>query len=291
MSNGSAGSQQQDPFSMQPTPLPLEDIIGMPPSDDESRGDQDMNIHITPPHTPVFSGRSRALAPGRHSATGVHTPAPGHSSSHNRSVSVPPSEHRSLAPKPPLSQTQTPNPSRQYKPLPSTRIAFQPFQLPTTIAPSQIQARAPPLAPHQIPLPPPNYPTHPGPADFYHVPYLDLHYASTISNNPTLDLAGDPFYGTKFQGNAQALDLAETLSQVHHHPHHPKLSCIAPSQIQLVPPLGLGGHGAEGVPIAGPSRAQHHRGQSAASISPQDLLLRKGSDNKRKRASWDGGPG
>jgi hypothetical protein len=35
----------------------------------------------------------------------------------------------------------------------------------------------------------------------------------------------------------------------------------------------------------------HHRGQSAASaanVCPQDLMLRSG-DNKRKRASWDGG--
>ncbi|KAK7680846.1 hypothetical protein QCA50_016156 [Cerrena zonata] len=282
--NGSSSSQQQDSFAMQP--LPLDDIIGMPPSDDESRGDQDMNIHITPPHTPVF-GRSRALAAGRHSLTGAHTPAQGHGSSHNRSVSVPPSEHRAMAPKPSLSQTQTPNPSRQYKPLPPpTRVNFQPFQLPTTIAPSQIQAQ-PPLAPHQIPLPPPpDYLSHPVPADFYHLPFLDLHY----SNSSQVDLTADSFWGAKFQDNAQALDLAETLSQVHHHPN--KLSCIAPSQIQLVPPVGMSGPGHGGAPVAGSSRMQsHHRGQSAAAISPQDLLLRKGSDNKRKRASWDGGPG
>ncbi|KAL0952901.1 hypothetical protein HGRIS_007119 [Hohenbuehelia grisea] len=35
------------------------------------------------------------------------------------------------------------------------------------------------------------------------------------------------------------------------------------------------------------SQSLHQRGQSV--VSPQDLLLRKGSDNKRKRSSWDGG--
>jgi hypothetical protein len=38
---------------------------------------------------------------------------------------------------------------------------------------------------------------------------------------------------------------------------------------------------------AGRAHHTHHRRQSA--VSPQDLLLHKGSDNKRKRASWDGG--
>ena len=37
---------------------------------------------------------------------------------------------------------------------------------------------------------------------------------------------------------------------------------------------------------AAAGHAQHQRGQSV--VSPQDLLLTKG-DNKRKRSSWDGG--
>src|SRR6266550_5827826 len=33
----------------------------------------------------------------------------------------------------------------------------------------------------------------------------------------------------------------------------------------------------------------HHRGQSVASVCPQDLVLKRDRvDNKRKRASWDG---
>ena len=55
----------------------------------------------------------------------------------------------------------------------------------------------------------------------------------------------------------------------------------------------LGGGGSKAMPgLAGVGAGKahvHHRGLSA--VSPQDLLLRKGSgDHKRKRASWDGGP-
>lgn len=53
--------------------------------------------------------------------------------------------------------------------------------------------------------------------------------------------------------------------------------------------MGGGGVGAgAGVCVAPAKLQMHQRGQSA--VSPKDLLLKKGRDNKRKRASWDGGP-
>ncbi|PPQ82783.1 hypothetical protein CVT25_009279 [Psilocybe cyanescens] len=47
------------------------------------------------------------------------------------------------------------------------------------------------------------------------------------------------------------------------------------------PPQTRSGNGALGRSMS------HHRGQSQSAVCPQDLMLR--NDNKRKRASWDGG--
>ena len=134
-------------------------------------------LNLSPPTTPLIGvrGHTRGFRSSRRTgpSSGMYTPGPrtsGHTydyggnsggGSGHRSVSVPPSEHRSPAPtRPSQSQSRTPNLMRKYKALPSTasavtptRTSFQPFQLPTlptnlfggrdgsgTVAPAQTQA-------------------------------------------------------------------------------------------------------------------------------------------------------
>ena len=289
--DASNDSSKDSDASSYTRPLALEEIVGLPASDDEpplrDGQDNDMSIAMTPPHTPYTGARSS----GRASVPGMHTPYGAHNH-HNRSVSVPPSEHRNPDPRSEMAHSQTPNPQRKYKPLPTTttRPTFQPFQLPPsmpppTITPSQTQtvsqARSPPHA-HHVPascLPPGHSSSVP-----YKVPYLDLHYYTTLSPGIALPTA---YPKSHLQGHAQALDLAQSVAQVAqaqaHSPSKPL--CISPSSLMQF--SGSGASVASTGPSASASSTRHQRGLSA--ISPQDLLVRKGSENKRKRASWDGG--
>jgi hypothetical protein len=92
--------------------------------------------------------------------------------------------------------------------------------------------------------------------DAFALPFLDLHYFQNT---------GTAVHPEARQG--LALDLA----------------CVS----SAVPTKVVGGTGNCSAPM--PRERMHHRGMSA--VSPQDLVLNKGScgDNKRKRASWDGG--
>lgn len=111
--------------------------------------------------------------------------------------------------------------------------------------------------------------------DAFTLPFLDLHYFQNhsgggggVHGGGVPSLAGST--GTAMHTEARqglALDLACVSSAV---------------QTKVV-----GGSGDGGAPM--PRERMHHRGMSA--VSPQDLVLNKGGcgDNKRKRASWDGG--
>jgi hypothetical protein len=112
--------------------------------------------------------------------------------------------------------------------------------------------------------------------DAFTLPFLDLHYFQNhsggggggVHGGGVASLAGST--GTAVHTEARqglALDLACVSSAV---------------QTKVV-----GGSGDGGAPM--PRERMHHRGMSA--VSPQDLVLNKGGcgDNKRKRASWDGG--
>ncbi len=114
--------------------------------------------------------------------------------------------------------------------------------------------------------------------DAFALPFLDLHYfqnnssggAGSGSGGGLTSLAGTT--GTTVHTEARqglALDLACVSSAV-------------PTKV-----VGSTSDGHSGAPM--PRERMHHRGMSA--VSPQDLVLNKGScgDNKRKRASWDGG--
>ena len=104
------------------------------------------------------------------------------------------------------------------------------------------------------------------------------------SSGPT---AGMDIAGSDRQG--QALDLAQSAvskprQHQQQHVSDPPLSSSSKDSAPVLPT-------SQGVVCAPPKQQgrsmSHHRGQSA--VCPQDLMLR--NDNKRKRASWDGGHG
>ncbi len=248
------------------TPLALEEIVGIPPNESvdgpQAHGrslDHDMSNHVTPPATPAVPYRVSGRAHGIHGT-------------HNRSVSVPPSEHRAVVPPRP-GHSQVVSPRVKYKPLNATpkRATFNIPQAPSIPAPISQPPSQPP-AQQQSYLPPTDF-------ENYDLPFLDLHYYTNSDTGSSSNM----FAASTRPLGAQALDLAQTLAQslAHSHVSHTKSQlCISPSLMQL-PPSDRSNHRLS---------SMHQRGQSVAVVSPQDLLLRKGSDNKRKRSSWDGGP-
>ncbi|KAI0092369.1 hypothetical protein BDY19DRAFT_884381 [Irpex rosettiformis] len=252
--------------------LALDELVGIPSSDpieetlSQNAADTtpDTSHHDTPPATPAQGYRMSARAPSG-------------SSAHHRSISVPPSEHRAfIPPRTGQSQAVSPRAKQKYFMTTPTRAAFGPLPLPPT----------------PIPLPP----TNPTPLvgnswpyvpitdnNTYQVPFLDLHYYYPPSNDP--QMMPNLSAGESRPLTSQALDLARTIARSMGPPlvDNTKPLCIQPSLMQLIP---------DGTPGNAHSRmhSNHHRGQSVTAVSPQDLDLRKGNDNKRKRASWDGGP-
>ncbi|TFK50587.1 hypothetical protein OE88DRAFT_1681591 [Heliocybe sulcata] len=201
----------------------LEEIVGL---------SQDM--HSTPPATPV--NPPRALR-----SEGHHL-----SSMHNRSVSVPPTDHRSTL--------------RSSQSHPTTKAQGTPTRHFSSFFDSFVQLNDDPRPVHTS-----------SPTDMWRlavandrdVPFLDLHYYGHGAPDSTVDSA------VLRQG--QALDLAQPFPQPSRSP--------APVTMHSQPFASQS---------SSSSRPLHHRGQSA--VSPQDLMLRHSNENKRKRASWDGGP-
>ncbi|KAI0697777.1 hypothetical protein BC835DRAFT_1337111 [Cytidiella melzeri] len=252
-------------------PLGMDELVGISSSDtaDSALGQHcvettmDTSHHTTPPATPAHGFRM----PPRATAGG---------SAHHRSISVPPSEHRAFMPPPRTGQSQAVSPTQKSRSLmiTPTRAAFGPLPLPPSAVP----------VPSDNPLPPPQNPwsyTTNIDVDTYQVPFLDLHYyyhGNDPQMVPSLSASASRPLG------AQALDLAHTLAQTiaAHTVSSSKPLCIHPSLMQIIPDTMSNAHAR--------MPSSHHRGQSVAAVSPQDLDLRKGNDNKRKRASWDGGP-
>lgn len=280
------GMEPQDAFQ----PLSLDDIVGIPsdadglvsevPADEEN----DTSHHITPPATPANLFRAPARA-----QTGLAL--------QHRSVSVPPSEHRAFQPLPRSGQSQMTSPKAKYKSLmmTPTRATFAVPQLPaSSLRAASSSSSMPALPPISQPQPASQVPPAPTlaphiwpltEAENNDLPFLDLHY---FSSNDFLSMS-DAFSAGSLQLGAQALDLAQTLAQPQAQGsnaagHRPL--CIPPSLVQPMLSSGTtGSMGFKAMPV------HHHRGQSAtAVVSPQDLFVRRGNDNKRKRASWDGGP-
>ncbi|KAI0776703.1 hypothetical protein BD413DRAFT_602229 [Trametes elegans] len=278
-------------------PQTLEEIIGLT-----------QEIHVTPPGTPQSHDRLHRTQPGAH-----------FSSAHNRSISVPPSEHRAYDTRAPQTQHIRPKPLvsptrsmslMDYLPMHAEQRQRQQQQPLHGTAPlpgmfSSLAQTASELwkLPGGAPAGPSTGPGAPmaGGENAGHdqLSFLDLHYFTTLS--PTSPGASVEGSGADASASAsaaaehvrqgQALDLAQSFAL-----QSKTLSELPPSLAQHIPMFqswqqALSGAGAgagamaQGMPRILPST--HHRGLSV--VSPQDLLLTKGNENKRKRSSWDGG--
>ncbi|KZT68621.1 hypothetical protein DAEQUDRAFT_692283 [Daedalea quercina L-15889] len=265
------------PMETTETALPKDDsasvmdlsVFGLPPQTlDEIVGlSLPQEFNATPPGTPQTTSRSSRSQPNTH-----------YNSSHNRSVSVPPTEHRAVMPRAPQTQLLK---SRPLQPPPrSTSVMdVMPVQGPGVDDMTMQHA-------HAYPLGPPYQPDGWRPqGDMYDLPFLDLHYYTSSGHNPAiagLDGSDTAQGGLKpdvdLARQGQALDLAESYASS-------RALGVMPSLTQQ---MSLMSHSAASTPPATNRMIpMHHRGQSA--VSPQDLLLRKSNDNKRKRSSWDGG--
>ena len=210
--------------------------------------------HSTPPATPLTTSR-----PLSH----VHS-----SASHGRSISVPPSEPRSTLAR--STQVQA-----HLQPVITTTRSLPFFDaLPhqtSESAPLNTTADAQP----GVDL------WKPTSNDFHNLPFLDLHYYSgSHSADGHHDASGD----TSRQG--QALDLARSNMSLRSAPPTAPYSSVTQA-LQTAQALLVGTAQEVGASTGTGVRQPHQRGMSF--VSPQDLQLRKASDNKRKRASWDGG--
>ncbi|OJA17060.1 WSC protein [Rhizopogon vesiculosus] len=217
--------------------------------------------HSTPPATPITTTRSLRGHPHMHS-----------SSNHGRSISVPPSEYRGTSSHPSQGHGASQPQISSTRSLPFFDALLHSH---ADLAPMHTQ----PSTPSVTDLWRPSHPNDP-----HGVPYLDLHYFSSHAtdghghghghdvnhNHMTID--------TSRQG--QALDLARSHPSQKSAPPVPFSTLSQALQIQTAQAL-----------LASTSSRQphatHQRGMSF--VSPQDLQLRKVNDNKRKRASWDGG--
>ncbi|KAG6335415.1 hypothetical protein ID866_3676 [Astraeus odoratus] len=225
--------------------------------------------HSTPPATPLDSAR-----PMR-SHSHVH-----HSHGSGRSVSVPPPEARM--------NTARPQPGHEHpQPQISTTRSLPPFfatpSPPThtaglTHAHSNTEADA-----GRPPVPNATADTwrSPNPPDIHGLPFLDLHYYS--GNNHTLDGGHESNTASANSSRqGQALDLARSNTSLRSAPAISPYSTVSHA-LHVAQPL----HAADIGISTRQAHGLHHRGTS--SVAPQDLQLRRANDNKRKRASWDGG--
>lgn len=212
------------------------------------------DMTLNPPDTPVRASRPLREVGEQHQYSG----------NHNRSSSVPPSEHR--------------------VPLPPTRA----HQLYTHVMPmppmrSFSQASHDALNGHFGMLPQGLPPNSGNPnmlkaaGDPHTLSFLDMHYFNSGVGMSALHHEIENL-GTSDSRHGQALDLAQThsVSSVPHFAAQP--ATVSPTQ--LLNSLNA---------AASRPYVNHTRVQSA--ISPKDLLLNSSNENKRKRVSWDGTSG
>ncbi|KIJ18342.1 hypothetical protein PAXINDRAFT_110836 [Paxillus involutus ATCC 200175] len=218
--------------------------------------------HSTPPATPLTT--SRSMRPLSH----IHS-----SSSHGRSISVPPSEPRST-------MARSMHVHRQSQPLLITTHSLPFFG---------------PLSPTHAESAPVHGALHTNASqsgadlwrpsnsnDLQNLPFLDLHYYSGSHSGDGHD---SNLGTTDASRQGQALDLARSTTSPRSAPPTAPYSTVS---LALQTAQALLAEVGQGVGTSGRQQhTTHHRGMSF--VSPQDLQLRKVNDNKRKRASWDGG--
>ncbi|KAI8992843.1 hypothetical protein BD414DRAFT_458162 [Trametes punicea] len=296
--------KENDP---EPTTLNLTDLssFSLPPQTLEEIIGLTQEIHVTPPATPQSHDRMTRMQ------AGVHM-----SSSHNRSISVPPSEHRSYDPRTPQTQQIRPKPLvsptrsmslMDYLPMHTdqqphtaqpppgmfsslTQSASELWKLPSGMAPS---------AGPTVSEPGSSVATGTSENTNYDLPFLDLHYYTTL--NAASQSGGAHGVENMDTSVAEQLRQGQALDLAHSFALQSKtLSELPPSLAQHIPMFQTWQNALSSAAASSASAAAaaaqgmprvpttHHRGQSV--VSPQDLLLTKGNDNKRKRSSWDGGP-
>ncbi|KAF9459396.1 hypothetical protein BDZ94DRAFT_1312417 [Collybia nuda] len=257
-------------------------------------------LHSTPPGTPVTRPRStrRSSGPALNHYVGTH----------GRSISVPPSEVRCGVPSrnPPHSVSQPEMSPPRASPSSSFFLERSPQHHNDRNGKSLLGAQ-----PVALPPPPSSFPSHmlmssgshdawrSMPSGDISLSFLDLHYYSSMaaSGAGLMDDDDGPMAEGSVQNlrQGQALDLARSVVSSSSAGTSFKSLGIPASLRQHIPQpqemsversAAVGGRVRTKVGMGGArSQSSHQRGQSA--VCPQDLLLR--SDNKRKRASWDGG--
>ncbi|KAF8055241.1 hypothetical protein FPV67DRAFT_1436555 [Lyophyllum atratum] len=275
--SSSSASSSGDRFS-------LDDLVDLSAHDHDHDHDHDLELHATPPGTPLL--RSRGMRRSSESTT-----FPGYHSAHGRSISVPPSEARAqLSPARPLQphamsqpdmssraqyfgQGQGQGRSQGQEQASAGAMQTQPTQpdnkVSSSVSPTS-QAQTVRAYPTQMLLPSLSHDAYGWrPMDGsnnLNLSFLDLHYYPVAGGEEEHGV------GRGVGQGQQALDLASSSVGAG---VNLKSMGIPASLRQHIPGNGGG---------SGSRHGSHHRGQSA--VCPQDLVLR--SDNKRKRASWDG---
>ena len=143
----------------------------------------------------------------------------------------------------------------------------------------------------------------------YDLPFLDLHYYGLASGNHPVGSSGlggivsaagmlfdEPFGELSStlvnspmpsSSSSQALDLAQSQGAGVRYGASDAQSHVA--RTRDASDRKLGSQSAGGTTPTTTHARHHHRGQSVASVCPQDLVLKRDRVvNKRKRASWDG---
>ncbi|KAF8553264.1 hypothetical protein OG21DRAFT_1414607 [Imleria badia] len=251
-STGEIGIQKDDAE----TSLTTLELFAISPHNMEDMVDL---THSTPPATPLTT--SRPMRPLSH----VHS-----SASHGRSISVPPSEPRSTMTR--STQVQQPvitttRPLPFFDALPHHTLESAAPLHATVDAQSGVDLWKPATS-----------------NDFHNLPFLDLHYYSGSHSADGHHDAGSGATDASRQG--QALDLARSNMSLRSAPPTAPYSSVTQA-LQTAQALLVETAHEVGVSTVTSVRQPHQRGMSF--VSPQDLQLRKASDNKRKRASWDGG--
>ena len=260
-------------------PQTLEEIVGLSSASDIS-SPMDHDAAATPPATPAHMMRSTRELQGSQQ----------YSSLHSRSMSVPPFEHRApTRPAQPQGHaTPQPLPSRSLSlfdapetdssSLPTASINAN-FSSSASMITDQLRAFTDSLKSMN---------------DFYDLPFLDLHYFNSGAGNGGMSPQHHDIIDSSAADELRtglALDLASTQN---HGQTVASSSTMAPASVSVGQTLGLNASGMQSsppsftthVPVSSKPTAYHQRGQSV--VSPKELLQHS-NDNKRKRASWDGG--
>lgn len=217
--------------------------------------------HSTPPATPLTT--SRSMRPLSH----VHS-----SISHGRSISVPPSEPRSTMARSTQVQTHSQPVIITTRSLPFfDALPHHPSESAALHTAADLQSGIDLSKPSAL-------------NEFHNLPFLDLHY---YSGSHSVDGHHDASSGTTDASRqGQALDLARSNMSLRSAPPTTAYSSVTQA-LQTAQALLLETAQEVGASPCTVARPPHQRGMSF--VSPQDLQLRKVNDNKRKRASWDGG--